>query len=190
MKDFSQLKKNLKKDFSNLKMLKVAVLGDTATQFLIQALRGLGYDSGFNLEIWEADFNQIERQVFDHSSELYEFKPEIVIVFQSSHKLLGKYNKTKPEQHALFASNELEGIENIYSSLSANLNAKVIYYNYTEIDDSIFGNYANKTESSFLFQLRKLNYELIVFLSNIEIPKKLFQYPDCLCEYFLSHHLQ
>lgn len=166
MKDFSQLKKNLKKDFSNLKMLKVAVLGDTATQFLIQALRGLGYDNGFNLEIWEADFNQIERQVFDHSSELYEFKPEIVIVFQSSHKLLGKYNKIKPEQHALFASNELEGIENIYSSLSANLNAKVIYYNYTEIDDSIFGNYANKTESSFLFQLRKLNYELMVFASN------------------------
>lgn len=166
MKDFLQLKKNLKKDFSNLKILKIAVLGDTATQFLIQALRGLGYDSGFNLQIWEADFNQIERQVFDHSSELYEFKPEIVIVFQSSHKLLGKYNKIKLERHSLFAANELEGIENIYSSLSANLNAKVIYYNYTEIDDSIFGNYANKTESSFLFQLRKLNYELMVFASN------------------------
>lgn len=166
MKDFLQLKKNLKKDFSNLKMLKIAVLGDTATQFLIQALRGLGYDNGFNFEIWEADFNQIERQVFDLSSELYEFKPEIVIVFQSSHKLLGKYNKIKPEQHSLFASNELEGIENIYSSLTGNLNAKVIYYNYTEIDDSIFGNYANKTESSFLFQLRKLNYELMVFASN------------------------
>jgi FkbH-like protein len=165
MKDFLQLKKNLKKDFSNLKMLKIAVLGDTATQFLIQALRGLGYDNGFNLEIWEADFNQIERQVFDLSSELYEFKPEIVIVFQSSHKLLGKYNKIKPEQHSLFASNELEGIENIYSNLTGNLNAKVIYYNYTEIDDSVFGNYANKTESSFLFQLRKLNYELMVFAS-------------------------
>lgn len=165
MKDFSQLKKNLKQDFSNLKMLKIAVLGDTATQFLIQALRGLGYDNGFNLEIWEADFNQIERQVFDLSSELYEFKPEIVIVFQSAHKLLGKYNKIKPEQHSSFASNELEGIENIYSNLIGNLNAKVIYYNYTEIDDSIFGNYANKTESSFLFQLRKLNYELMVFAS-------------------------
>jgi FkbH-like protein len=79
--------------------------------------------------------------------------------------LLGKYNKIKPEQHSLFASNELEGIENIYSNLTGNLNAKVIYYNYTEIDDSVFGNYANKTESSFLFQLRKLNYELMVFAS-------------------------
>ncbi|PWA04051.1 HAD-IIIC family phosphatase [Flavobacterium psychrotolerans] len=165
MKNFSQLKKNLKKDFSGLKAIKVAILGDTATQFLTQTLRGLGYDNGFNLEIWEADFNQIERQVYDLSSELYEFTPEIVIVFQSSHKLLGKYNKIKPAQHVLFASTELEAIENIYSNLTNNLNAKVIYYNYTEIDDSIFGNYANKTESSFLFQLRKLNYELMTLAS-------------------------
>lgn len=165
MKEFSQLKKNLKKDFSNLKPIKLAVLGDTATQFLTQALKGLGYDNGFNLEIWEADFNQIERQVYDLSSDLYEFKPEIVIVFQSSHKLLGKYNKIKPDQHLLFAAKELTAIENIYSNLTSNLDAKVIYYNYTEIDDSIFGNYANKTESSFLFQLRKLNYDLMSLAS-------------------------
>lgn len=165
MKDFSQLKKNLKKDFSSLITVKVAILGDTSTQFLVQALKGLGYDSGFNLQIWEADFNQIERQVYDLSSELYEFKPEMVIVFQSSHKLLGKYNKIKPEQHNSFAKSELESIENIYTSLTNNLNAKIIYYNYTEIDDSVFGNFANKTESSFLFQLRKLNYELMVLAS-------------------------
>ena len=165
MKDFSILKRNLKKDFSGLKSIRVAVLGDTATQFLSQALRGLGYDFSCNLEIWEADFNQIERQVYDVSSELYDFKPEIVIVFQSSHKLLGKYNKIKPEQHTLFASNELEAIVNTYDNLNNNLNAKVIYYNYTEIDDSVFGNYANKSESSFLFQLRKLNYELMTLAS-------------------------
>lgn len=165
MKTFSELKKNLKKDFSNLKHIKIALLGDTATQFLKQAIQGLGFDEGFNLELWEADFNQIERQVFDPSSELYEFNPDIVVIFQSSHKLLGKYNKIKPEQHLQFASNELESISNIYSNLSSNLNAKVIYYNYTEIDDSVFGNYANKAASSFLFQMRKLNYELMVLAS-------------------------
>jgi predicted enzyme involved in methoxymalonyl-ACP biosynthesis len=165
MKDFSQLKKNLKKDFSGLKNIKLAILGDTATQFLSQALKGLGYDDGCNLEIWQADFNQIERQILDPTSELHEFKPEIVIIFQSSHKLLGKYNKTHADQRVWFASNELAAIENIYSNLSDNLEAKIIFYNYTEIDDSIFGNYANKTEFSFLFQLRKLNYELMVFAS-------------------------
>jgi FkbH-like protein len=166
MVSFNQLQKNLKKDFSDFKIIKVAILGDTATQFLTQALKGLGYVNEINLEIWEADFNQIERQVYDLTSELYEFNPEIVIVFQSSHKLLGKYNKIQPDQHLLFASNELDSIENMYSILSSNLEAKVIHYNYTEIDDSIYGNHANKTEFSFLFQLRKLNYKLMSLASN------------------------
>jgi len=163
MKNFSQLKKNLKKDFSGLKKTKVAVLGDTATQFLTQALRGTGYDYGFDLQIWEADFNQIERQVFDPSSELYQFEPKLVIIFQSSHKLLGKYNKLKPETLAELAQMELASIDVINKTLTNNLKTKLIYYNYTEIDDGVFGNYANKTTSSFLLQLRKLNYELMLY---------------------------
>src|SRR5476651_2276825 len=116
MKIFSGLRKNLKKDFSALKPIKVALLGDTATQFLNQALRGTGYDHGFDLQIWEADFNQIERQVLDPTSELYEFNPELIILFQSSHKLLGKYNKLKPQQYSSMADTQLELIDNLYSA--------------------------------------------------------------------------
>ena len=163
MKDFSALKKNLKKDFTSLKKIKLAVLGDTATQFLTQALRGEGYDKGFDLQIWEADFNQIERQVFDPSSELYEFAPQIVLIFQSAHKLLGKYNKLKTEMHSVLASQELNLIESYYGTLQSALGCKIIYYNYTEIDDAVFGNYANKIEASFLYQLRKLNFGLMEF---------------------------
>ena len=83
MKDFSQLKKNLKCSFFGLNTIKVAVLGDTSTQFLNQAVRE-GFEKGFDLKIWEADYNQVERQVFDHASELYQFEPEVVIIFQST----------------------------------------------------------------------------------------------------------
>ena len=162
MQTFSELKRNLKKDFSSCKIIKVAVLGDNATQFLIQALRGIGFEKGIDLQIWEADFNQIDLQVFDPSSQLYEFNPEIVIVFQSAHKLLSKYNKLEPEQYINLAEMQMESVGNIITTISDQLKAKIIYYNYTEIDDAIFGNYANKIESSFLFQLRKLNYELMV----------------------------
>ncbi len=163
MPTFSQLKKNLKKDYSSLNVIKVAILGDTATQFLQQALRGAGFDYGFDLQIWEADFNQIERQVFDPSSELYEFKPEIVIVFQSAHKLLATYNKLKPDKYSSLAEHQLALVDNLTSTISSRLQSKIIYYNYTEINDAVFGNYANKVASSFLYQLRKLNYELMVF---------------------------
>jgi len=163
MKVFSQLKKNLKNDFSKLKTIKIAILGDTATQFLSQALRGTGFDYDFDLQIWEADFNQIERQVFDPTSELYDFQPEVIIIFQSTHKLISKYNKLKVHEYSSFAENQLQQINNLCTEVWAKLNAKIIYYNYPEIDDSIFGNYANKIEQSFLFQLRKLNYNLLEF---------------------------
>lgn len=165
MHEFNTLKKNLKKDFSALKKVKIALLGDTATQLLSQALRGTAYGSGYDFEIWEADFNQIARQVFDPTSELYQFKPELVIIFQSTHKLLGKYNKLKDGQQNSFAADEMTLIEGLNSSLNSLLDAKIIYYNYPEIDDSVFGSFANKTVSSFLFQLRKLNYDLMVFSS-------------------------
>jgi hypothetical protein len=61
---------------------------------------------------------------------------------------------------------EMDKIRNIYNTIQSNLNAKVIFYNFTEIDDNVFGNYANKTASSFLFQLRKLNYELMQFAAD------------------------
>ena len=95
MKTFLQLKKNLKQNFDGLKSIKVAVLGDNATQLLVQAIKGVGYDAGWHLDVWEADFNQIERQVLDLSSDLYRQESEVIIIFQSSHKLLAAYNKLK-----------------------------------------------------------------------------------------------
>ncbi|HMG11304.1 MAG TPA: HAD-IIIC family phosphatase, partial [Mucilaginibacter sp.] len=165
MKEFIVLKRNLKNDFSNLKKIRLALLGDTATQLLTQALRATGFDAGYDLIIWEADFNQIQRQVFDPGAELYTFNPEIVLLFQSTHKLLQKYNKLPPEQYSSLATKEIALIENIHATLVSRLQAKVIYYNYPEINDAVFGNYANKMASSFLFQLRKLNYELMEFAS-------------------------
>ncbi len=161
MKDFSQLRKNLKKDFSNFKSLKVALLGDTSTQFLSQAIRGEGFDAELDLQIWEADFNQIEMQVFNSDSEMYAFHPDIIVLFLSSHKLLNKYNKLKVEQQSSLATREIENIEAIVANISSNATAKIIYYNYNEIDDAVFGSYATKTETSFLYQLRKLNFELM-----------------------------
>lgn len=163
MKDFSYLKKNLKKDFTSFKKVKLAVIGDTSTQFLVQAIRGMGYENAMDLDIWEAEYNQIERQVFDASSELYQFSPSVVIVYISSHKLLADYNKSSSSVLSGFALSKLESIKNIFETITGNINAKVVFYNFTEIDDSVFGNYSNKTESSFLFQLRKLNYVLMCF---------------------------
>ena len=166
MPTFSELKKKLKHDFSHLEPVRVALLGDTATPFLVQALRGTGFDRGFDLQLWEADFNQIERQIVDPGTELYSFDPQVIIIFHSSHKLLLQYNKQKPEDYAALADNRLELISRLCTTIEGRLRSKIIYYNYTEINDTVFGNYANKTETSFLFQVRKLNYGLMQYAAS------------------------
>jgi FkbH-like protein len=162
-KSFLQIKQNIKKDFSEFKKIKLAILGDSSTQFLNIAIKGLAYDYNLNLEIWESDYDQIPLQVFDSSSDLYSFNPDLILIFKSSHKLLQKYNSQSLHDKTSFADDEITDIKEIYTFLSNNSNSKIIFYNYSEINDYIFGNYSNKVETSFLFQLRKVNYLLMDF---------------------------
>jgi len=119
-KSYIQIKKNLKKSFAGLKKNKLAILGDTSTQFLKTIIRGLGYDYKIDIEIWEADYDQIPLQVYNKSSDLYKLNPDFVVVFKSSHKLLQKYNSEKLENQSSFAINQVEEIKNIYSFTNSN----------------------------------------------------------------------
>ena len=172
MIDFFLLKKNLKKPVEGFKTVRLAILGDSATQFIAQAIKGMGVENRLNLEIFEAEFNQIDRQILDPSSEFYSFAADVVLIFQSSHKLLQKFNKASTDNRHRFAEENRAHIQQWLSALQAKTAAKIIFCNYTEEDDHVFGQYANKIESSFIFQLRKLNFllqELASQTSNLYI---------------------
>lgn len=163
MKTFKQLKRNLKLDTSALKFLKVSLLGDSATQFLAVALRGEAIERGYALDLFEAEYNQVERQVMDPASELYAHAADYTVVFQSTHKLLEKYSLMNPGEQASLADMRMDFVR----SLAENVSGKIIYYNYPEIDNTAFGSYSNKVQSSFIYQLRKLNFELMNLAQSI-----------------------
>jgi FkbH-like protein len=158
---FAELKRHLKKDFSQLRAVRMAVLADSASQLLVQALRGSGYENGLNLEIYEADYDQIERQIVDSSSELYRFAPEFVLIFRSTERLLYRFQKSPPEERAVFAANEIAVVRLQLDTLVRRNPARVICMNFPEMDDGIFGSFANKVSSSWLSQLRRLNVHLM-----------------------------
>ena len=171
MKTFTQLKRNVNKKPERLKKIKVALLGDTATQFLNIALKGTAIDEGFDLEVFEADFGQISRQILDPTSEYYDFDADYTIIFESSHKLLSQYYKSYDSQ-LNFAQDKINYIEELYNTIQNRTKSKVVYCNFAGIDNQIFGNFANKVESSFVFQQNKLNYllsELAVKKNNLFI---------------------
>lgn len=61
-----------------------------------------------------------------------------------------------------FADTILESLETHYQSLIANRpNTTVILFNILEHNDYVFGNFASKISSSFYYQVRKLNFEMM-----------------------------
>ncbi len=165
---FTQLKKNLKKDFSSLPVLKIALLGDTPTQLLNQAIRGYGYLLGWNIEIWEADFDQIDRQILDPESELYKQSFDFILLFPSAQKLLTKFYKTKKEKKAVFVQSHTAYLQLLINTLFDGAHCKILFMNYAPYDDGVFGSFAAKTRLSFTSNLRAIN----VALDNLSAEKK------------------
>ena len=160
MNSIIELKKNLKKDLTGLLSFKIAVVGDTATQLLCTAIRGMGVERGYNIDLFEAEYNQVERQLLDPTSDLYQFNADFIVIFQSTHKLGENHAMLSTEQQASLADERISFLASVCEN-PALAGKKIIYFNYPEIEDTVFGSYANKVDSSFTFQVRKLNYELM-----------------------------
>ena len=159
--DFIALKKNLKKDSTGFKIIKIAMLGDSATQLLVQAIKGYGYEVRMKFECFEADFDQIERQILDSSSDLYKFNPEYLFVFQSTQKFINKFYQINEQEKEYFSERMINKTKELCNALNERLSCKIIFTNLPEIDDSVFGNYFNKIKRSVGYQVREYNYKLM-----------------------------
>lgn len=158
---FSALKKNLKKDFSALPKIRLAILGDSSTQLLMQGMKGYGYEQQINFDIYEADYDQIDLQVLNPESELYVFEPEFILMYFSVQKLQEKYFRTDAEKRAQFADNFLNKVKSYIETVNSRISSRILITNFAEQVDSVFGNYASRVEGSFLYQLRKINFRLM-----------------------------
>ncbi|GAA4753261.1 HAD-IIIC family phosphatase [Flavisolibacter ginsenosidimutans] len=161
MLDFTRLRKNTKKDFSNLKPIKVAILSDSASQLLHTALKGYGYDKGLHYEIFEADYNQIEQEVFNPASAFYSFSPQVILLVKTTPKLVQQFYDCESKERVLFAERKMAELNALTTAIEQRLTAKVILFTFQEKDDRVYGNYANKLAQSFLYQVRKLNLLLM-----------------------------
>jgi FkbH-like protein len=161
MLSFSELKRNLKKDTSSFKKLEIAILGDSSTQFLTQAIKGYGIEHNLNLSIYEAPYNQLERQLSNKASDLYTHRPTFIYLFLSPQKIIASFYSLSKSEQASFAGEYISRLEQHINIAISELSANFIITNIPEINDQVFGNYGNKNPNSFIYQIRKLNYELM-----------------------------
>ena len=157
---FLQLKKYSKRKEETAPNYRLALLGDCATQHLATALQGYAQYTGLNLEVFDADYNQLDVQIMDAHSELYAFHADAILLYMCAEKLQEAFYQTPPEQRSTFAERTFERIEAYWQTLCAQSGAVVLQFNFATIDDGCFGSYGLKTADSFRFQLHKLNLRL------------------------------
>jgi len=149
-------------DVSKIKHTKLAILGSHATQFLNMALQAAGQISEINYHIYEADYDQIEMEILNPDSGLYEFAPDYVFIIQSGLSLQKLFYQLKDQDKANFA----DMIESKWNDLTLQLlehrpKAKVLLMSYELLNDNVFGNYYPKVRNSFYHQLTEINYRLM-----------------------------
>lgn len=157
MYTFGELKSFCKADASELRTLRLALLGDCATQHLAKALKGTGYVHGYNVDIFDADYNQISAQVLDPSSELYAHSPDTVVIFMCTEKLYDAWCDTAEDMRASFAQDTVMRIVSYWQSVKSHSKARIIQFNFIEHSDAVFGSFGTRNDRSFRYQLKKLN---------------------------------
>ena len=165
--DFTWLKKQARtSDPAHGEQIRLALLADSATQLIAEAIVGYGTVSDIRYIVYEPEYDSTDREVFDPTSGLYRFQPDFVIIIRSTENLTQQFYRTPVEKRPAFAEEQLAYLETICNRLTQTLTARIILCNYPESNDGVFGNFANKTESSFLYQLRKLNFRLMEKAAN------------------------
>ena len=180
MYSFNELQKASRKKIDGTEV-RIAVAGNCATQFFSAAIQGYARLSGLNAVIFDADYNQLEEQFFDSDSDVYQFHPEYIIIWLSPEKLYEDFLNLDRAEKRAFAEDQLSRLKRYWSSVERYSSAKILQPNFTEIDDKVIGSYSCQTDTTFTYQIRKLNYLL---------QQAAAQCPNLFLADFLSVQLQ
>lgn len=156
--DYSRLVRAARKLSPNSAQAKkrIALVGDTATQFFVPLLRALLHDNGVTLEIYEGGFDAVDLEVLDSQSELYEFDPDIVIVLNSTQSLRSRYYGRQGGGEA-FAKETLGRIAAVWDTIHKHCRAAVFQCNFAPAEERFFGNYDQSVAGTLSSAIQWLN---------------------------------
>lgn len=150
---YGELVQLARKKPSGLKPLRLAVLGDATTQWQVIALNGYATLFGFDLEVYEAGFDQIDNEILNPVSGLHGQTFDFVLIIESSRRLLEKYRALELDQRGGFAESRLASFRRRLAELQKRSTAKVIWFDCEAISDGTYGHFAHKSANSFDSQL-------------------------------------
>ncbi len=152
--------------------MKLAILGNYATQFLSKPISKTLKIEYPAIQLYHAEFNTIDLELIDSNSELFQFEPDFIIWHESTLALRDLFYQSDPVIRETFALNYINRISNYLDLIKEKLpKCKVLFPNHSLIfNDNIFGHYGSKVIHSWKYQIDKINY----LLNELSIKKAIF----------------
>lgn len=160
--DFQTLKRQTRSiDGGAFPKVRVALLGNHATQFLGKALGYWGLLNRTDCILYEGEYDQVDVEIIDPGSGLYAFEPEFVVLSISSLKLQDKFYALDGVSRSRFAEDYAGHLRELVDLLSSRSGCRIILNNLEQLNDHVYGNLFSKVETSFPHQLYRLNDHLV-----------------------------
>jgi FkbH-like protein len=164
--DEIEKRKNEKNEVKSDKTLRIAIVTSSTTRGIKEALNVKCCEWGILPEFYVAPYNQCFQEVLNTKSALYQFKPELTIIFIDTQSLLGEdyyypYRLSSSDRKKLVQTN-LDKINNLIKTFTTNAQGTVILHNL-ELPDSSYssrGILENREEFGFFEMLQSLNNQL------------------------------
>jgi len=137
--------------------MRLALLGD----FTIEDFKPYFLET----TLFMRSFSQVEEVILNPDSELYKFKPDVIVVMFSTQVLRARYHQ-RSTSHVVFYEEVLRYHQNLREQLEQHSQSRIVISNFVEVSDRLFGNHDHLIETSFLQLTKDLNNAL---RSNLDI---------------------
>jgi FkbH-like protein len=137
-------RRSLRRELSareSLQSLRIAVLGGSTTNELVDLLELHLLEAGFRPEFYQSEYGQFYEQAVHGTAELQDFAPDLVYLHTSFRNVLATPPvSSTDDQLSLAVSAETERYRQIWSSLQSALSCQIIQNNFELPPHALLGN--------------------------------------------------
>jgi FkbH-like protein len=157
---FLDLIKNTKKDVSTFPEFRLAILADSSTPYLIQALKGMAYSYRVRLEVFDPGIDLGTQELLSKEAALSSFKPSLTFLYSSIHGARDRFFSTELSKRPSFAETLLGEVKQTVALARSRQLTSFLLPTFPLLSDAVFGQLGSRLPSSFQFQIRRYNYLL------------------------------
>ena len=141
------------------RVVRIAVLGDAATQHYCQALAATMKLRGVWPELYEAEFDTIRQEVLDPTSGFNEFQPQFVILFNVVQALESRF--VASNNKARFAEDAIGEMAAIWDAICVRHAATIVQHNFVTPLARPYGNQTVAYAETFAGAVHRINNHLL-----------------------------